>query len=139
MKKAGFAAMLFSIILAVAGTASAQAARFAGHWKNVNPHTKGLVELEITVHGANVDVKALGACDPKPCDVGKTEAHLYAPTVDSNLEQTAKVLTVHYHASFADEMLVVEIRGNELAGQFYTHFTDNSHRTDFVEDGVFRK
>lgn len=127
-------------VLALQAMASAQTARFAGHWKNADAHTRGLVELEIKVTGATVDVKAFGACEPHPCDVGNTKAFAYAPNVSDNLEATAKGLMVHYPASFADQILVIESRGpNELSAQFYTHFTDGSGRTNFVENAVFKK
>lgn len=126
--------------LAAAGTASAQVGRFAGRWKNVDAHTRGLVELDIRVHGSDVDVKAWGACEPKPCDVGDTEAHLYAPNVSDNVEATARALIVRYKQSFAEEILVIEPRGSdELSVQMYTHFTDGSHRSNYVETGAFKR
>lgn len=140
MKKLIFAALLFSISVAIAGTASAQASHFQGTWKNVDSHTRGLVELKINVHGLDVDVKAFGACTPTPCDVGNTDAHLFAPNVSANLEQNARILIVRYHESFAERLLVIEPRGpNEIAAQMYTHFTDSSHRTNYFESGVFKR
>ncbi len=140
MRKIILTALLLCLALAVPGTVSAQAARFAGHWKNVDAHTRGLVELDIRVHGAIVDVKAWGACSPNPCDVGNTDAHLYAPNVGDNLEATARVLIVRYKENFAERILIIELRGpEELSGQLYTHFTDNSGRTNYVENGVFKK
>jgi hypothetical protein len=140
MRKSIFVTLITCLMLALAATASAQTVRFEGHWKNVDPHTRGLVELVIRVNGPNVEVKAFGVCEPHPCDVGNTEAHAYAPNVGDNLEATARALIAHYHASFAEMVLVIEPRGtNELSAQLYTHFRDNSHRTDFVESGVFRK
>ncbi len=140
MKRTILAGLTMCLTLAIAGTASAQTTRFEGHWKNVDAHTRGLVELEIKVHGVDVDVKAWGACEPHPCDVGNTEAHLFAPNVGDNLEATARALTVRYRESFAERLLVIEPRGpNELAAQLYTHFTDGSHRTIYIETAVFKK
>jgi hypothetical protein len=140
MKHLRFAALLACMTLAAAGTASAQTARFAGHWKNTNPNTRGLVELEIKVNGVVVDVKAFGACEPSPCDVGNTDARPYAPNVSDNVEATARTLIVRYKESFSERILVIEPRGTaELSAQFYTLFTDGSRRTDYVETAVFKK
>jgi hypothetical protein len=128
------------MVLALANMASAQTARFEGHWKNVNPQTRGVIELDIRVHGLNVDVKAWGACSPTPCEIGNIDAHLFAPSVDANLENSARALIVRYHDSFSERTLVIEPRGpDELIVQMFTHFTDNSKRTNYVESGTFSR
>jgi hypothetical protein len=140
MKNAIGSILTLGAMLAVASIASAQTASFAGHWKNVDSHTRGLVELEIKVTGATVDVKALGACVPTPCDVGNTDAFAYAANVSDNLAASARRLIVRYHDSFSERILVIEPKGaNELSAQLYTHFTDGSGRTNYFENGVFRK
>jgi hypothetical protein len=140
MKKTIFAALMLCMTLAAADTASAQTTRFEGHGKNVDAHTRGLVELDIRVHGVDVDLKAWGACDPHPCDVGNTDAHLYAPNISDNLEATARVLIVRCKESFAERLLVTEPRGSEeLAARLYTHFTDGIHRTNYIDTGVLKK
>jgi hypothetical protein len=132
--------MLACTTLAMTGSASAQAARFAGHWKNVDAHTRGLVELEIKVNGATVDVKAFGACEPHPCDVGNTDAQLFAPAVGDNLAATARALIVRYKESFAEIVIVIEPRGpDELSAQSFTHFPDGSGRTNYIETDGFKK
>jgi hypothetical protein len=140
MKKIVFGTLGLCMVLALANMASAQTARFEGHWKNVNPQTRGVVELDIRVHGLDVDVKAWGACTPHPCEIGNIDAHLYAPSVDSNLEATARALIVNYHDSFSNRTLVIEPRGEgELSAQMFTHFTDHSKRTNYVESGTFSR
>jgi hypothetical protein len=140
MKKIVFGTLGLCMVLALASMASAQTARFEGHWKNVNAQTRGVIELDIHVHGLIVDVKAWGACTPHPCEIGNIDAHLYAPSVDSNLEATARALIVRYHDSFSERVMVIEPRGSdELGAQMYTHFTDNSKRTNYVESGTFSK
>jgi hypothetical protein len=140
MKKIVFGTLGLCMVLALANMASAQTARFEGHWKNVNAQTRGVIELDIRVHGLNVDVKAWGACSPHPCEIGNIDAHLYAPSVGDNLENTARALIVRYHDSFSERILVIEPRGSdELGAQMYTHFTDNSKRTNYVESGTFSK
>jgi len=140
MKKIVFGILSLCMVFALAHTATAQTARFEGHWKNVNAQTRGVIELDIRVHGLNVDVKAWGACSPKPCEIGNIDAHLYGPSVDSNLVTSARALIVQYRESFAVRTLVIEPRGeDELAAQMYTHFTDGSKRTNYVEGGVFKR
>jgi len=140
MKKAIFATLMMCLMLAAAGTASAQTSHFHGHWKNVDAQTRGLVELDIKVHGLDVDVKAWGACSPTPCDVGKTDAHIYAAGVNGNLETTAKALLVTYREKFAVRTLVIEEHGrDEISVAMFTHFTDNSGRSPYVEYGIFKR
>jgi hypothetical protein len=140
MKKIAFGTLIIGMAIAFANMASAQTALFEGHWKNVNPQTRGVIELDIRVHGLDVDVKAWGACTPKPCEIGNIDAHLYAPSVGSNLENSARALIVRYHDSFSERTLVIEPRGQgELFAQMFTHFTDNSKRTNYVESGTFSR
>ncbi len=140
MKKIVFVTLFIGMVIALASVASAQTARFEGHWKNVNAQTRGVVELDIQVHGLNVDVKAWGACSPHPCEIGNIDAHLYAPSVGDNLETSARALIVRYHDSFSERILVIEPRGSdELGAQMFTHFTDHSNRTNYVESGTFSR
>lgn len=139
MKKTIFATLIFGAALAVVGQASAQTSRFQGHWSNVDQNTRGLVALDIKVNGLDVDVKAWGNCTPHPCDVGNTDAHIYAPSVDDDLKTKASALTVHYKESFANRLLVIEPRGTQLSVTMFTHFTDGSHRTNYVERGLFKR
>jgi hypothetical protein len=140
MKKIVFGTLGLCMALALTNMASAQTARFEGHWKNVNPQTRGVIELDIKGRGIDVDVKAWGACTPKPCEIGNIDAHLYAPGVGDNIVATAQALIVRYHDSFSERILVIEPRGEgELFAQMFTHFTDNSKRTNYVESGTFKK
>lgn len=140
MKKIVFGTLGLCMALALANMASAQTARFEGHWKNVNAQTRGVIELDIKVHGLDVDVKAWGACTPKPCEIGNIDAHLYAPAVEDNLVTSARALIVRYHDSFSERTLVIEPRGaEELSAQMFTHFTDGSKRTNYVESGTFSR
>src|SRR5579872_5573300 len=100
MKKAIFMTLLLCVTLSVAGTAFAQTARFEGHWRNVDEHTRGIIEINVHAHGTDVDVKAWGACEPNPCDVGNVDAHIYAASVDGNLATTARAIIATYRTKF---------------------------------------
>ncbi len=139
MKTTIFATLLFCLALAAVGQASAQTSRFHGHWTNVDLNTSGLAALDIKVNGLDVDVKAWGNCTLHPCDVGSTDAHIYAPSADDGLKTKASALTVHYKESFANRLLVIEPRGTQLSVTMFTHFTDGSHRTNYVEHGLFKR
>ena len=45
-----------------------------GKWKNVDPDTRGLTTLDITVDGDRVKVHAWGKCHPTDCDWGVVDA-----------------------------------------------------------------
>jgi hypothetical protein len=141
MKHSLFVALVISATLAVAGPASAQSAKnFEGHWKNKDPRVGDLIELDITVRGTEVDVKAWGDCKPNPCDVGHTEAHMYAAGKTGNLETNARGLMVTYSQGFATRTLVIEPHvGSELSVSMFTLFTDRSGRTNYVENSTFKR
>jgi hypothetical protein len=59
--------------------ASAQASRFAGDWVNVDPNTKGIVSLHITVSPEKVTVEGKGLCHPVDCTIPPHEATVFSP------------------------------------------------------------
>ena len=76
-----FGALLVGFILALACPAptSAQSSAFAGKWVNVDPATRGMVSLTITVSGDKVHVEGKGKCHPNDCDLPPAEATAYSP------------------------------------------------------------
>jgi len=42
-------------------------------------------------------------------------------------------LLVNYQLPFAEKLLVIGLQKNTLSAKTFTHFTDDSHRTDYVE------
>jgi hypothetical protein len=59
--------------------ASAQASRFAGDWVNVDPNTRGIVSLHITVSPEKVTVEGKGLCHPVNCTIPPHEVTAFSP------------------------------------------------------------
>jgi hypothetical protein len=58
MKKAAVGSIVYLLSILVVTTAYANLAQFVGKWKNVNPNTRGVTALDITVSGTQVMVHA---------------------------------------------------------------------------------
>lgn len=112
--------------------------RFAGKWENIDAKTRGLTRLEISIVGTKVKVHAYGDCEPSDCDLGEVEGIAYAPSVDSNLAETAKAITVKYAGG---EMIMVirPIESNRLQAETFTRFTDKSSRADYTAIYTFAR
>ncbi len=135
-----FAMCTFLALPNHAGAAGESFLNFQGHWRNPNPQVGELIQLDITFDGREVNVKAWGDCKPNPCDLGHTDAHIYADGRNSNFETGTKALLVTYVQSFSVKTLLIEPQPpSQLRVSMFTHFTDHSGRTDFVEYALFRK
>jgi hypothetical protein len=141
MKNTLLAVLAVCIALGLAENASAQSyTNFEGHWRNNSAQLGELIQLDITIRGPNVDVKAWGNCQPNPCDLGRTEAHIYADGRNSSPQTSARALLVTYVQSFSMKTLVIEPRApSHIYVSMFTHFTDNSGRTDYVENSLFTR
>lgn len=143
MRKTVLAALAICTILALpnhVGAAGESYKNFEGHWRNENPQVGELIQLDITFSGTEVNVKAWGDCKPNPCDLGRTEAHIYADGRNSNFSTGTRALTVTYAQSFSVKTLVIEPQPpSQLRVSMFTHFTDRSGRTDYVEYALFRR
>ena len=125
--------LVFSIlILTTAATTSAELNQFAGRWKNIDPNTRGVTRLNIHVRGTDVTVHAWGKCHPKDCDWGRVRAYAYAPSVSSNLINTAQTLSAIFQTGFSQTLMIIYPAGrNRLRAEVLTRFTDRSGRTNY--------
>lgn len=113
--------------------------QFLGKWKNVNPNTRGLTTLEITMQGANVFVHAWGQCEPQDCDWQKIQGYAYANNVSANLLGTALAVTALYKTGFSETVVVLHPAGNQLRADVFTRFTDNSGRSNYTHSDIFNR
>jgi len=126
------------VALAFASTAFASLNQFSGEWKNADPNTRGVTALEIRVMGANVTVHAWGQCQPQDCDWGQVNAYAYASSVSSNLAASAEAVSADFRTNFSQTLLVMRaVPGNRLRAEVFTHFTDNSGRTNYTDVYTF--
>jgi hypothetical protein len=97
---------------------------FIGAWKNVDPNTRSLVEIDITGTATGLTVHPWGACSPTPCDWGSqmVTVPLGASAFDVFWDQGFATVNQHYQLN-VDGTLTVSM---------FTHFTDNSGRSDYT-------
>ncbi len=120
--------------------ASAQLNQFLGRFKNQNPATANITNLEITASGTNVKVHAWGKCSPSDCDWGTVDGYAYGPSVTSNLATSARAVSAIYRTSFSETILIIRpLALNRLQLDGYTRFTDSSGRTAYTFHDTFTR
>jgi hypothetical protein len=142
-----FGALLVGFILALACPAptNAQPSAFAGKWVNVDPATRGIVSLTVTVSGENVQVEGKGKCHPKDCELPPTEATAY-----SSVHGAADVLsyTIVWKVDAAKGRTFTKLfllrllsvtDGDLLEAQVLTRFDDGTRRPPTHEAYVLRR
>jgi len=113
---------------------------FLGAWVNIDPNTRGVPKLYLSLTGQNVLVHAWGACHPTPCDWGEVKAEPYASTVSSNVRSDTTVLQGVFKPAFAETTFLIRPNGEEgLRFEEITHFTDNSGRANYSSTDIFQR
>jgi hypothetical protein len=122
-----------------AGDPPAPNPALVGTWKNIQPNSKGMTEFDISNSGGTLQVHAFGSCTPTACDVGTTDAIVYAnsknvaTTIQGNTFLApysvglGKLLFIGAYAGRSDRLTVAE----------YTEFTDGSGRSNFLTTETF--
>ncbi len=107
-----------------------------GDWINIDPNTRGITRIVITSNSGVLNVHVYGSCVPTDCDWGTTTGTPYAKSVDA---MRAKAFTANYDAGFAKTILTGQRKGSYLRLSDFTHFTDNSDRSDYFSAGIFQR
>ncbi|PQA88454.1 hypothetical protein [Hyphococcus luteus] len=103
-------------------------------------NTDGLHSLSITNNGGALEISVKGECTPNPCDWGSAPAVAFADSAGGDPASNTEAITAVYNQSFATKTIVLDGRaGNTLRAHIYTHFTDNSGRSDYVAHVSLKK
>jgi hypothetical protein len=122
------------ITTAFSTMASAAASDFVGTWINTNRATRGIVRVVVS---PSMQMRAYGACTPRPCDWGMSRMITYGRSV-SDRNHTAS--TVHYTFPFKQVEVVGKLTApNLLSLTDFNVFTDNSGRQNYYTEQRFRK
>lgn len=114
--------------------------QFTGTWANTDKNTRGITRLEIKQQGSAIKLHAWGKCHPQDCDWGEVMANAYAPSVSSNLMQSAQAVTAVFNTSFSQTMVIVRPNGkNKVRANVFTRFTDGSKRTNYTSSHTFKR
>jgi len=140
MKKIICCFVFCALMLCLTATSYASLSQFADDWKNVNPNTRGITKIKTLVRGTKMYVQAWGKCHPRDCDWGTVKAYAYGPNVSANLSAEANALTAVFRSGFSETLMVIRPSGRDrLSVSVYTHFTDNSRRTDYSSYYTFSR
>ena len=123
--------LLLAITLLTVSTASADINQFAGKWKNIDPQTRGITNIHIDVSGSRIRIQTWGKCHPSDCAWGFAEGTAYAPSVQSNLVETADTVSTIYLTSFSQMILFIRpAEEGQIKVELLTKFTDQSGRAN---------
>ena len=112
--------------------------RFVGRWENTDSKTRGITNIEIVREGDKFAVQIYGKCHPNDCVWKKTNAVVYAPTVESDLLKDAKALSIIVDAGFAETIVTLRFIGeNKIQAETFTRFTDRSRRANTFSTETF--
>jgi len=101
---------------------------YVGTWQNSDPNTRDWVSVDITAQGKTLTAHFYGACTPTPCDAGSTSASYQGSPV-----------YLHMVESFATRDFTLTLSGSILHVTTFTHFTDNSGRSDYTVQDDFHQ
>ncbi len=86
---------------------SAAVSDFTGRWKNADPATRGISQLNIHADGGQLIVRAWGKCHPNDCDWGEQAAQLFTPNVGVPVEAGAHAAIVEFDKGGIQTMLLL--------------------------------
>ena len=107
-----------------------------GGWLNVDPATRSLSKVELTIVGGKFMVRPYGACAPTPCDWGRQAGVVYAGNVES---KTPVAFTASFPAVFKETIVTGHLDGTMLVVETFNHFEDGSNRSDYFTRETFRR
>lgn len=58
--------------------------RLVGEWTNIDPNTRGISKVIITIENNEFAISGFGPCSPTDCEWGKVKAHEIAASIDDN-------------------------------------------------------
>jgi len=127
-------AVAAALALALGHQARADAAQFAGDWRNLDTTGRGIVRVSIAFEGDRVRVRGFTHCEPKPCDLGWATGYAYAGSTTANIADSADAVAVTFRERYAERLLVLwPYEQDRLKAELLTRFTDGSARANTRE------
>ena len=130
-----------AVLICVFGSPSlAGTSDFVGTWTNVDPNTRSIAYMTVAQDASGLILSVFGKCHPTACPWGPTQARLYTQQVGENPASGAIVITGSYDKGFSATEVVLELQGgSRLRYEMFTHFKDNSRRSDYFTEGVLSR
>jgi hypothetical protein len=137
-----FAALIVGLTIALgyAVPAKAQGSSFAGRWVNVDPNTRGIVSLNITVSSEKVTVAGKGRCHPNDCDLPAVTATLYRDRSSGVLGHVWSVGDSRAAINMLGTTRMISLAdGDYLELEILTSFKEAKPRTPTHEKYILRR
>jgi hypothetical protein len=112
-------------------TAIQASARPLGDWKNVDPTSRGLLRIVVD----RTSIHPYWSCAETTCDWGRIRTQSFASQVEAQ-DTVALLATLDDRVARRVITLMLEADGR-LKVQTFSHFTDGSKRSDYVETDYF--
>ncbi len=113
---------------------------FIGTWTNADPNTQNIAYVTVAQDPAGLTLSVFGKCHPTACPWGPTQARVYTQRVGENPTSGAYVITGSYDKGFSATEVVLELQGGaRLRYELFTHFKDNSKRSDYFSEGILSR
>jgi hypothetical protein len=128
MRALAITSLLILVIFAAA--ANAQKNRFVGTFVAEDPDTGGITRLTLSEDDT---VNVWGRCHPDDCDWGEETAVAHAPSVGSDLRDSARALSAIYVKNFVVVVLIIKpLKDDKLSVEVFKRFIDHSGRTAYT-------
>jgi hypothetical protein len=109
---------------------------FVGTWTNADPNTQSIAYITVAQDASGLTLSVFGKCHPTACPWGPAQARVYTQRVNENPASGAIAITGGYDKGFSASEVVLELQGgSRLRYEIFTHFKDNSRRSDYFSEG----
>lgn len=105
-----------------------------GTWINTNRTARGIVKVILAVDEGKLIVNAFGACDPSPCNWGKTTATVFDKEISF---PESMALSAFYDFGFMETYLLAHVKLGVLVIAKFDHFKDGSGRSNYFSRDFF--
>jgi hypothetical protein len=108
---------------------------FAGRWRNIDKQTQAITTVEVSIRNNKPFVHLWGACVPKDCDMGESEAVAFGKSAFESLNENAEVLLVRKPST----IIVLGLVGERLHLDMFSEFDAGDKRSNYRIKGEFAK
>jgi hypothetical protein len=128
------------LIWAFGSSCLAGTSDFVGTWTNSDPNAGSIAYVTIAQAPSGLILSVFGKCHPTACPWGPAQARVYTQRVGENPMSGATAITGSYDKGFSATEVVLELQGGtKLRYEMFTHFKDNSKRSDYFSEGILSR
>jgi hypothetical protein len=108
-------------------TATRASASLLGNWKNVDPHTRGLLRIVVD----RSSIHPYWSCGGSECEWGRVRTQSFASHVEGH---DIAALLANFNNTFSQRVITLMLEADgRLKVQVFTHFLDGDERSDICK------